>query len=466
MVLSWMQDNDIRNIRPMEAVWKNVKSAIKKRIPGHSFKMWIEPLMVQLTEDSAWIVYCPNFFSRKRVQGLYGAMIINAMQTELGRDCELMFKVSNKPNGSKPKAAPKVGEDLQLPLPNVNTRPCNGRFLRRDFTFDQFVVGSNNDFAYSASLALASRRETQQNALFLLSKTGMGKSHLSQAIGHHVMSSHPGDRVYYITAEDFSNEMVRAFRHNAIDKFKEKYRTQCDVLLLEDVHYLSGKERTQVELALTLDTLFESGKRIMFSSCYLPTEIPKLDDKLRSRLSCGLISAIEKPNFRTRVRILQKKGRMHDYRLPENVIHYLAGELTEDIRQLESGLNGVAAKSSLLGIPVDVKLAESVVKNIVRQRKQITIDVIKKMVCKYYNVDMADIVSRSRKQNFVRPRQMAIYLARQYTDAPLQTIGKAFNRYHATALHSINCIERGLKQDSSIKKQVGFLRQKLESDKF
>jgi chromosomal replication initiator protein len=157
---------------------------------------------------------------------------------------------------------------------------------------------------------------------------------------------------------------------------------------------------------------------------------------------------------------------MLDYRFPENVVHYLAGELVEDIRQLESGLNGVAAKSSLLGIPIDVQLAESVVKNIVHQRKRITIDYIKKLVCKYYNVNMNDIVSRSRKQNFVRPRQMAIYLARQYTDAPLQTIGKSFNRYHATALHSINCIERGLKLDRTIQKQVEFFRQKLESNKF
>jgi len=446
----------------MEAVWNNVKSVIKKRVPGHSYKIWIEPLKVQKNEDSVWVVYCPNFFSRKRVQGLYGAMIQNAMQHELGRDCELVFEITHTSNGSKPK----VAEDFQLPLPNDNVRPYNGRFLRRDFTFDQFVVGSNNDFAYSASLALASRRDTQQNALFLLSKTGMGKSHLSQAIGHHILSIDPRDRVYYITAEDFSNEMVRAYRHNAIDKFKEKYRNRCDVLLLEDVHYLSGKERTQIELALTLDTLFESGRRIIFSSCYLPAEIPKLNDKLRSRLSCGLISAIDPPNFRTRVRILQKKVGMYDYHLPDNVIQYLAGELTDDVRQLESGLNGVAAKSSLLGIPVDVQLAESVVKNIVRQRQSITIDVIKNLVCKYYHVSLEDIVSRSRKQNLVRPRQMAIYLARHFTDAPLQTIGKAFNRYHATALHSIGCIERGLKQDSSIQKQVGFFRQKLESGKF
>jgi chromosomal replication initiator protein len=294
----------------------------------------------------------------------------------------------------------------------------------------------------------------------------MGKSHLSQAIGNHVQSIYPRDRVYYITAENFSNEMVQAYRHDDIDKFKSKYRNQCDVLLLEDIHYLSGKERTQIELALVLDSLFESGKRLIFSSCYLPADIPKLNDELRSRLSYGLISSIDAPNFRTRVRILQKKMGINGYRMPENVVQYLAGELTDDVRQLESGMNGVAAKSSLLGIPIDLNLAESVVKNIVRQRKRISMDVIKKLVCKYYSVTLEDIMSRSRKQNLVRPRQIAIYLSRHYTDAPLQSIGKAFNRYHATALHSINCIERGIKENSSIRKQVGFFRKKLESGKF
>jgi chromosomal replication initiator protein len=166
------------------------------------------------------------------------------------------------------------------------------------------------------------------------------------------------------------------------------------------------------------------------------------------------------------VRILQKKARLNSYRFPENILQYLAGELTDDVRQLESGLNGVAAKSSLLGMPINLSLAESVVKNIVRQRKRITIEAIKKLVCKYYAVSIEDVMSRSRKQTLVRPRQMAIYLARNYTDAPLQTIGKSFNRYHATALYSINCIERGIKQNSAIKKQVGFFREKLESGKF
>jgi chromosomal replication initiator protein len=446
----------------MEAVWKKVKSAIKQHIPGHSFKMWIDPLKVSKTSKTSWVIYCPNFFSKKRVQGLYGKLIKDTIQNTLGQDCDLFFKISSDKNGKKNK----LDDLLQMQLPNAAVHPSNGHFLRRDFTFEQFVVGANNDFAYTASLSLASRRDTQQNALLLLSNTGMGKSHLSQAIGHHVLSTYPDDRVFYITAEDFSNEMVQAYRHNVIDKFKAKYRKQCDVLLLEDVHYLSGKERTQIELAHTLDTLLESGKRIIFSSCYLPADIPKLNDKLRSRLSCGLISTIDPPSFRTRVRILKKKLGTKGYRFPENVILFLAGELTDDVRQLESGLNGIAAKSSLLGMPIDLNLAESVVKNIVRQRKRITISVIKKLVCKYYNISLEDIVSRSRKQNLVRPRQMAIYLSRHYTDASLQSIGKSFNRYHATALHSINSIERGLKQNSSIKKQVGFLRQKLESGKF
>lgn len=446
----------------METVWKSVKSTLKQRVPSHSFKMWIEPLKLTQIDESNWVASCPNFFSKKRVEGLYGAMIKKALQHAVGQDCQISFVISNK-NG---RSENKTDHQFQLPLPIEKLRPRNGRLFRKDFTFDSFVVGGNNDFAYSASFALASRKESQRNGLFLLSKTGLGKSHLSQSIGNYILSTSPNDRVYYITAEDFSNEMVQAYRHDAIDKFKAKYRRQCDVLLLEDVHHLSGKERTQIELALTLDSLFESGKRIICSSCYLPADIPKLNDKLRSRLSCGLISTIDPPSFRTRVRILQRKAHLNSYHFPEDILDYLAAELTDDVRQLESGLNGVAAKSSLLGMPINLNLAESVVKNIVRDRKRITIEAIKKLVCTYYNVSIKDVMSRSRKQTLVRPRQMAMYLARNYTDSPLQSIGKSFNRYHATVLHSINCIERGIKQNSSIRKQVGFFRQKLESGKF
>jgi len=447
----------------MDKAWKDIKASLKRRIPAHSFRMWIEPLELHRGDDDGWVMTCPNAFSRKRVQDHFGALIDSELRRALGDAAgSVSYHVAGRRNGHR--LGPEA--HLQLPLPSETIRPHNGRLLRKDFTFDHFVVGANNDFAYSASLSLATQRECRQPALFLLAGTGLGKSHLSQAIGHHVLDQAPDERVYYMTAEDFSNEMVQAYRHDAIDKFKAKYRQHCDVLLIEDVHYLSGKERTQIELAMTLDTLYEAGKRIIFSSSCLPSDIPKLHEKLRSRFSCGLISAIEPPNYRTRVRILQKKASLLNYHVPDPVISYLAAELVGDVRQLESGLNGVAAKSSLLGAPINLDLAASVVKHIASQRQKITLEVIKTLICKYYSVSLADLVSRSRKQHLVRPRQMAIYLSRRFTDSPLQAIGKTFNRYHATALHSIHCIEKGLKSDSSIRQQVEFFRQKLESGKF
>ncbi len=446
----------------MQSNWQKVKTILKSQIPEHSFRMWIEPLELKSTGSSQLVLTAPNFFSRKRVLDQYGASIESSLAELTGKKIRLMVDITN---GARRKQTPG-GNCVQLKIPKIQVRPHSGRILRRDFTFDQFVVGSSNDFAYSASLSLASKKVSQQSSLFLLSGTGMGKSHLSQAIGHYILAEHPADQVYYITAEDFTNEMVDAFRHDTVNSFKNKYRTGCDVLLLEDIHYLSGKERTQVELALTLDSLLEAGKKIIFSSCNLPADIPKLNDKLRSRLSSSLISEIAPPGFGTRVRILRKKAQTHGETVPDDVIQYLAGELTDDIRQLESGLVGVTAKSSLLGIPVDLDLAGSVVKNIARVRKSITIESIKKLVCKEYKVSISDVMSKSRRQCFVKPRQVAIYLSRKYTDSPLQAIGRSFKRYHATALHSIKAVEKEMRQNGAVSRQVAYLSKKLEAGKY
>ncbi len=424
--------------------------------------MWIDPISLEETDEGDVVLACPNAFSFRRIQENYGDLIRQEMLKHGGKPCRFVAR-----NGHKPVtvACPAAGHE-QLTFQDMAQKPAAGRFLHKDFTFDQFVVGRNNDFAYSASLAMASRRKSDQSCLYLLSKTGLGKSHLSQAIGHHIIAEYPQERVYYVTAEDFSNEMVRSFRNDSFEQFKGKYRNQCDVLLLEDVHCLGGKDRTQLELASTLDSLFDAGKKIIFSSCYKPAEIPRLNDKLRSRFSYGLVSVIDPPDFKTRVRILKKKAKAKNIIVPRDVMQYLAGELTEDIRQLESGVMQVAAKSSLLGMPIDKRLAESVVRNIIRSHKEITVDVIKKIVCHHYNVTLKDLTSRSRKQAVVRPRQMAIFLSRRYTDAPLQAIGKAFNRYHATALHSINAIESGARKSASLRKQVEYLSGKLDRGDF
>ncbi|MBC2696665.1 MAG: chromosomal replication initiator protein DnaA [Desulfobacteraceae bacterium] len=448
----------------MKQIWEQVKLSIKKQIPSHSYRMWIEPVDFIECKENCIVLSCANTFSKKRIFDHYGSIIKTEIKKTSGKAYNLDLEVSCK-TCKKENSGFEKDNSIQLLLPGVNVRPYNGRLLRKDFTFDQFVVGNNNDFAYLAALDL-SKKNSQQSSLFLLSKTGMGKSHLSQAIGHHILSQYPTERVYYITAEDFTTEMVNSFRNGSIDKFKQKYRNECDVLLLEDVHCLTGKERTQIELAFILDYLFEADKKIFFSSCYLPSDIPKLNAKLISRFSYGLISNIDPPGFRTRVRILKKKSKNNEHNLSEEVIEYLASELTADVRQLESGLIGVTAKASILGVPIDLDLAKSVTHNIIRQRKNITIDIIKKLVCKHFNISIKDIISSSRKQNFVRPRQIAIYLSRRYTDSPLQTIGKSFNRYHATAIHSIGIVERGLKEQVALQKQVEILSKKLESDKF
>lgn len=446
----------------MEATWQEAKNVLKEQIPRHSFSMWIEPMEFEKSKSGGLVLTCPNLFSKKRVLDQYGALIEQELARISGNPCRLFINVSGRNGDSKSKPE----EERQLPLPHLNLQPHSGRLLRKDFTFDQFVVGDNNDFAYTAALSLASHKNSHQNSLFLLSKTGMGKSHLSQAVGHSILSGSPSERVYYITSEDFTNEMIYALRHDALDRFKEKYRKRCDVLLLEDIHFLSGKVGTQTELALTLDCLLDANKKLIFTSCYLPADIPKMNEQLSSRLSCSLISAIDPPDFRTRVRILEKKAKLNGYEMPDDVKSYLASELSDNVRQLESGLIGVTAKSSLLGAPIDLGLARSVVKNIARQSQNITIDVIKKLVCREFNISIGDIVSRSRKQTVVRPRHIAMFLSRRYTDSPLQEIGRSFNRYHATALHAIGAVERELSQSVAMRRQVEFLSNKLEAGKF
>lgn len=443
----------------MDRIWDKVKSSLEKKLPQNMFQMWIEPLIAGAIDSEVMQLQCPNIFSRKRVLDHFGELIQTELTRLTGRKISLDLVVVDSNDGRK--LSVKAPE--QLPLPNIAHQPHYGRLLRQDYTFDQFVVGRNNEFAYSAALSLAAHKHTQQHSLFLLSKTGMGKSHLSQAIGHQIISESPAERVYYMTAEDFTNEMVTSYKTNTVNSFKEKYHKGCDVLLLEDVHYLSGKGRTQIELAHTLDSLYNENKKIIFSSCCAPTDIPKLSDNLRSRLVCGLISNIDPPDYKMRHKILKKFSKANDWRIPKDVLEYLATELTQDVRQLKSGLVGVSAKASLLGCPIDLKLASEVIKNMVNQSRNITIGNIKKLVCKYYNVTPKDLVSRSRKQAVVRPRQVAIYLARRYTDQPLQAIGKSFNRYHATALHAIGAVEKGMEQGGVVRRHVEYLSEKLEA---
>lgn len=443
----------------MPSAWNQVKTQIHKKIPHHSFMVWIEPLEWRGVRDHEVVLECPSTFARKWVNNHY----IDLIQAEIERVCEAPYSISLKVSEDSRGNGDCPVTDNQLHLPHL-TRWQNGpQILKRDFTFDHFVVGSSNDFAYKAALDLASGGDRYHDTLFLLSKTGLGKSHLSNAVGNHILSENAAVRVCYVTAEEFTNGMVQALRHGTIENFKEKYRRQCDVLLLEDVQFLSGKEKTQHELGYTLDALLGGDKKLIFTGTHLPDEIPKLDGKLASRLSSGVISTIEKPDLETRIRIIQKKAVLKSVNIPQEVAEYLASELSDNVRQLESGVIGVAAKASLLKLPINIDLAESVVKNIASRSRKITVKSIQKLVCKHYRVSMEELVSRSRKRAIVQPRQIAMFLARRHTDESFQAIGRNFNRYHATTLHAIGAVERLMKEQGAVQKQVEYLSGKLES---
>ena len=459
----------------MELFWEKVKCQIKKALPDHSYRMWIEPVEFLGYDNHHVKLSSPNSYFIKRLKDNY-LLIFEEAFLKLGmNDINVEFQVTsknkvcskekNKKAGTYPAVSLSMKKSKQLNLPGLNVRFNNGRMFKKGFTFDDFVVGDNSNFAYSASLSLAQGKTNGSSILYLLAKTGLGKSHLSQAVGHHIITNSLSKRVYYITAEEFTNEMIFSLQNKTIDKFKKKYREKCDVLILENVHFLSGKDATQNELAITLDYLLDADKKIIFSGCELPDDIPKLNNQLKSRLTLGLVTEIEPPDYATRVRILKKKSKIFGYEIPNQVTEYIAQELCDNVRQLESGLFGVAAKGHLMGYNIDIELAKSVIANIAKAKKRITVESIKKLVCKEFSVSESDIVSASRKKRIVKPRQMAIFLSRKYTDQPIKKIGNSYNKYHATAIYAINAVERELKQKSVIFEQINYLSKKIESGK-
>lgn len=445
----------------MQATWNKIKMSIHQRVPHSTYMLWIDPLTLSEKQGKDLVIGCPDSFSQKWIIGNYIGIIRQEAEKILGKGLRINLKIKEP---LKIKEAPLPGNQ-QLLLPNIPTPQQKGpRPLRPDFTFDRFVVGVCNDFAYTAALTLASKRKRYHNTLFLLADTGLGKSHLSHAVWNQILQYTPETRLFYGTAEDFTNEMIASLKNGHIEQFKKKYRTQCDLLLLEDIQFLSGKEKVQDELAFTLDALLNANKKLIFTSSYPLDEIPKMNANLKSRLTCGIISSISAPDYETRIRIITKKVENESVYFPEDVINLLAQELTGDVRQIESGIIGIVAKSSLLNLSIDLSLAKTVIENICKKQRQITVKEIQKLVCTYYKTSLEDLVSRSRKRSIARPRQIAMYLSRKHTNLSLQAIGKAFNRYHATTLHAVETVKRLVNQKGTDYSQVQFLSKRLERD--
>ncbi|HFB83172.1 MAG TPA: chromosomal replication initiator protein DnaA [Thermodesulfatator sp.] len=426
---------------------EEIKERLKNVISESGYRLWIEPLTIEAQGEGAVRFICPNRFMANWIAENYQEQIKKVVKELGGQD--LLFQVREE-----------EAEEKQLFLPYEPARLLGRRLCDR-YTFDEFVVGDSNYYAYSACYSLA-QGDPNSKILYLFSKTGLGKSHLSQAIGHHVLREKRDLRVCYLTAQDFTNQMVRAIKTNTIDRFKERFRQGCDILMLEEVHFLTGKDYTQAELALTLDYLFDDNKAVVFTSTAPPREIPKIQESLRSRLSAGLITSINPPDYQTRVKIIERKARRQKTVLSEEVIHYLATSLTGDIRQIEGAIVGLLTRASLLKHPVDLDLAREVVRELVGDRRDVTKEKIIELVCRYFQVSRDELRSPSRRRSVSYPRQMAMYLCRKFTGETLEAIGRMFNRDHATVVHALNTISRRSSKEAKTRYQLEYLCQQIE----
>jgi len=420
----------------MEAVWRNIKMRLRNKLHDHTFKVWIEPIRCTGCYDNTLRLECPNKFFVNWVRENYLELFKEELKHDSYENLEILLRIAEK---NRDAEAPL---SAQLTLPHLH-RPMQAiSRLNPEFTFDRFVPGNSNTFAYSTALNLSRGNSSPINFYYFLSKTGLGKSHLAQAINAEASSKHAGIRVHYLTAEDFVNEMVSSIKQNHMETFKNRYRHECDILILEEVHFFNGKEKSQTELAYTLDALLNSNKRVVVTSHKLPREIPRIESGLQSRLNSGLIINIDPPDYANRLEILKRKASNFKTAVPEEILELIAHYITDDVRQMESCLVCLIAKSSMANRPLNLNLVEEVLKGFVDRKKKLDLASIQQFIARNFSITVNDLKSSSRKQEFGFPRSVAMYFCRKYANMTLEAIGEGFHRNHATVLYNLNTLEK------------------------
>lgn len=447
----------------MHDAWNDIREEIGRELPKNTFSLWINPITFMEFSDGAMVLACPNRFSRDWVTENYLPLIREKAARRAGSHVDVVLKVQplRKQPPDQAEAAPS-----QLVFPVIAPAwHAEGNGLNGNYTFDRFIVGQSNEFAYSASKALAGGSRCDYDTLLMLAGTGLGKTHLAHAVGHLALQNNPKIRVRYLTAEDFTNQMIASIKSNRIDEFKAKYRRSCDVLLLEEIHFLSGKEKTQQELEYTLDALISDRKKVIFTSAIPPKDIPRISTALSSRLLSGLVTTISEPDYETRALILARKAEEFGLALSDDIIHLLAGRLKHDVRQMESALKCLKAKSHLINAKIGKTLAEEVIGSLAESECAVTPHDIRELVCTYYKIEPEMLESRSRKKVFASPRNVYVYLCRRHTDQTLSDIGKTINRSHSSVLYASELVEHKMKTEDRFRRQVHFLDQKLDEMK-
>jgi len=445
------------------SLWETVKCDLKGLFPDDVFQMWFEPMRCLETTDDAVTLGVQNDFAAIWIHDNYLDLISQRLRLAAGRLVQVHLRKIDHNSATAPRAAVAPTKPAAKRTPRYDERSAAAGTLNPRNTFENFVVGPNNQLSHAAALAVSQAPAQAYNPLFIHGSTGLGKTHLMHAIGHSILQRNPEAKIAYLSTEKFTNEYIHAIQENALTKFRQRYRN-VDVLLVDDVQFLAGKERIQEEFFHTFNDLFESQKQIVISSDRPVTEIATLEARLVSRFQWGLSADISSPDFETRVAILKTKAATLKIDLPMPVIEFMAQHISKNIRRLEGALIKISSYAALTGKTLDLATAEHLLKDVLMEEAQnrLNIEGIQKRVADHFQIRHSDMTSKRRPNAIAFPRQIAMFLCRQLTRHSLQEIGEAFGgRDHGTVIHAVKTVENMMEQDDSVRGSVDFLKTQL-----
>lgn len=438
----------------LDELLTKAKELLKEETTSISFDTWIKNLEIESMNSGNIVLITPTSFTKDILDSKYHPLLVNTFKFLTNKECSVTIIAADAQNNED-----KVNV-------SSTTTAYSNETLNPKYTFDTFVVGNNNRFAHAASLAVAEAPATAYNPLFIYGGVGLGKTHLMHSIGNEILRNNKSANILYVTSEKFTNQLVNAIKDNKTEQFRNKYRN-IDVLLIDDIQFIAGKERSQEEFFHTFNTLHENGKQIIISSDRPPKDINLLEDRLKSRFEWGLIADISSADYETRLAILKKKAQIDNIIIDDEILSNIATRIDSNIRELEGALNKLIARASLINSSITMEMAEWAINEIVTSKdKIISSAYIQETVAKYFNIDAKDLSGNKRSADVVFPRQIAMYLCRSIPQLSLPQIGKDFgNRDHTTVLHACNKIEKEIKENKNTKLIVDSVKNILLADK-
>ncbi|MDI6728429.1 MAG: chromosomal replication initiator protein DnaA [Thermodesulfovibrionales bacterium] len=439
----------------IEKIWDKSLSKIAEKVGNSTFDLWFKPIKLLQLKDKTIALEIPNRFFRDWIEDNYPTIIADAVESILGYPLTVKYKTAEKEDA----ALRRMDSRLEN---RRNKLASRGIYLNPRYTFDTFVVGPSNQFAHAAAMRVGENPGYAYNPLFIYGGVGLGKTHIINAIGNAIVDKNPGMIVYYVSAEQFTNEVISSIRHEKMAELKEKYRN-VDVLLIDDIQFISGKTTTQEEFFHTFNSLYEKQRQIVISSDRSPMEIADITDRLRSRFSMGLIADIQPPEVETKVAIIYKKADAEKLSINDEVAYFIATKIKSNIRELEGCLIKLGAHASLTGMPIDINMAKNVLKDLISEDdKPITVETIQKAVCEYFGIKAQELKTKKRTKEVANARQIAMYIAKQLTQLSLSEIGRCFGgKDHATVIYACKQIEDRRSRDENLNKSIENIIKKL-----